>query len=265
MKSFNIGTILCAVIISLASANGVAEEQNKDRTGTPDGSSTCTQCHTGGGFNPQMEIIIEDETGTEVDAFIPGADYTLTVTLSSIPFPTVFGFQATALFDDLSNAGSFSDPGTGVQIEIVNNASIMNRHVVEHSNPGFVGNFEVQWTAPMDESDVTFYASGVTANGNNESSGDKATNIQRTLSPQMPDHVWENALENVRLGTYPDQWQLYGSSPTTIDRVRLIDLQGQIILDQRASAIPRQGLLPGMYIIHVQAGNTSKTFKVMHI
>ena len=264
MKSIHILIILTASIISLASANGVAEDQNRDRTGSPDGSSTCATCHAGGGFNPQMSIIVEDETGEEVLSYIPGETYTLKYSVSSIPFPTVYGFQTTVLFDDLSDAGTFTNPGANVQLEEVNTVQIPSRHIAEHANPGFIGNFQVQWIAPTEELPVTIYASSVTGNGNNESSGDGGTNTSLVLTPAQPDNIADLQLRSLSMMTDVQTWTLSNPENIPLDEILLIDTQGSVVAQQRNPQIDRDVLSRGLYFIAVRSNNSWRTFKVMH-
>jgi hypothetical protein len=266
MKSIHILIILIAAIISIASANGVAEEQNKDRTGSPDGSNTCTTCHSGGGFNPQLSIEVENILGDEVSSYVPGETYTVKFLVSSIPFPSAYGFQATALFSDLSNAGQFSEPGFGVQIEEVNTPAIPSRHIVEHSAPGFVGNFQVQWTAPMTEEPITFYAAAVTANGNNEPEGDRATNTSIVLPAADPDGLAESVLNQFRIITGQEHWIIEHPLGLQADEIRVFNSTGATIKNiENSHVIRRSELGHGLNFIQLRVLNKVITLKVLNI
>ena len=92
--------------------NGVAEEQNKDRTGAPGSVQPCTHCHSPiTGANTLSNIVVIDSEGNEVDEYIPGTDYFVSFIVTD-DNAAAFGFQATAVHGDGSNAGSFSNPGT---------------------------------------------------------------------------------------------------------------------------------------------------------
>jgi len=265
MKAIKTILILSAVIISLASENGVAEEQNKDRTGSPDGSNTCVQCHTGGNYNPQLTIAVENMAGQVVTSYVPGETYTMKFFVSSIPFPTVYGFQATALLNDLSDAGQFSSPGTGVQIEEVNTAQIPSRHIVEHSNPSFVGNYQVQWTAPMEPQNVTIYAAAVTANGNTEPEGDHGTNQSMVLSPAEPDGILDDLIAQFQLRTFSDRWRIEHSLGIKADEIQLFSASG---LDCSHSIegqeIRRYNLAKGIYFIRLKVNNEIRSIKILN-
>ncbi|NNK79962.1 MAG: hypothetical protein HKO93_00565 [Flavobacteriales bacterium] len=264
MKLTHTLIVLVSIIISIASATGVAEEQNRDRTGSPDGSTTCTACHTGGGYNPTLNIILENNLGEIVTSYIPGEDYTLKFNISSIPFPTVYGFQATALFNDLSDAGNFSNPGAGVQLEEVNTVEIPSRHIVEHSNPGFIGNYQVQWTAPMSEDDITIYASAVTANGNDEPEGDKATSSTLVISSLDPIGIVDLLKEDFKLITTSTEWRIVTPIDRVIERVSVLTTNGRLIAyHENKNILDHSGFSPGIYFIVAEAANQLKTFKVL--
>ncbi len=146
--------------------NGVAEEQNKDRTGAPGSVQPCTHCHSPiTGANTLSNIVVIDSEGNEVDEYIPGTDYFVSFIVTD-DNAAAFGFQATAVHGDGSNAGAFSNPGTNVQLEDVN-----GRHIVEQSDPLVSGVFTATWSAPATGAgDVAFYMAGMAVNlayGNN--------------------------------------------------------------------------------------------------
>jgi hypothetical protein len=189
-----LGVLLAVAVLPLLLAhhNGVAEEQDKDRTGAPGSDPPCsnTLCHDDGSFDPTFTIEVLDLNSEEaILEYVPGQTYGLRFTVAA-PGALRFGFQATALIDsDLSNAGTFQNPGIKVQLEGVD-----GRHIVEHSNGAFPGVFEAEWVAPDSASgDVTFYASAVAANGNQESSGDGYNGTSITLNEGGPVSIQKTA------------------------------------------------------------------------
>jgi hypothetical protein len=167
--------------------NGVAEEQNKDRTGAPGSVQPCTHCHTPvTGANTLSNIVVIDDTGVEVDEYIPGNDYLVSFIVTD-DNAAAYGFQATAVHGDGSNAGAFSDPGTNVQLEDVN-----GRHIVEQSDPLVNGVFTANWSAPeTGAGDVAFYMAGMAVNlayGNN---GDSHHATAHSLTEGIEDNVGE--------------------------------------------------------------------------
>ena len=65
-----------AVLSLMSHHNGVAEEQNKDRTGAPGSSQPCTHCHSpAGNVNTTSTINVYDADGVAVSEYIPGTNY----------------------------------------------------------------------------------------------------------------------------------------------------------------------------------------------
>ncbi|MBM71562.1 MAG: hypothetical protein CL847_02105 [Crocinitomicaceae bacterium] len=158
--------------------NGVAEEQNKDRTGAPGSVQSCTHCHSPViGVNTLSNIVIMDSEGNEVEEYMPGNDYFVSFIVTD-DNAEAFGFQATAVHSDGSNARSFSNLGTNVQLEDVD-----GRHIVEQSDPLVIGIFTATWSAPtIGAGDVAFYMAGLAVNLAHGNNGDShhATAISLT-------------------------------------------------------------------------------------
>ena len=137
-------------------------------SGAP-GNGTCgnTGCHTAGQFNAALSIELLDN-GTTVTKYEPGKSYTIKVIVSNgSGSPSAFGFQATSRDADNNTAGTFA-AGSGQHI-----IPVGGKEYLEHDVMGSTGTFESSWTAPAaGEGDVTFYSSGIAANGNGNSTGD---------------------------------------------------------------------------------------------
>ena len=133
MKNNLIISCFCITIISIAlmsSSNGVAAEQNQDRTGAPGSAESCILCHIAGStLNASNSISVFNINGEEITAYIPGDAYEVNFVVSEND-AAGFGFQASSILSDGSNAGEFSNPGDAVQLEAVE-----GRHIVEHSTP----------------------------------------------------------------------------------------------------------------------------------
>lgn len=242
-----IASLILTAIIGIASSEGVAEDQNRDRTGTPDGSNTCVQCHNSGSFNTQMNITVTNSMGMEVDSYVPGELYTLSfnVATPNPPFADEYGFQSTVLTDsDLSNAGEFLNPGPSVQLEFVNTLSIDNRHIAEHSNPAPVGQFTVDWLAPSEDiGDVTIYASGIAANGNGASSGDQGANLSLTLSPGTVSSIESFNMDELVYVIRDGQLQISGTD-LVWDRLEVFDMSGRMLVQEQQIPSPVMLELP---------------------
>lgn len=174
--------------------DGVAEHQNRDRTGAPGSSAVCgVSCHDDQSFLPTLAIeLIDLNSNQAVSQYLAGQTYEIRYTISSASSPSVYGFQSTALLDDNLNAGIFQNPGMDVQLEDVD-----GRHIIEHSSDSPSNVFTAEWVAPAsDAGDVTFYASSVACNNNGANSSDgyagatlqvteTITNIEERALPGM--------------------------------------------------------------------------------
>lgn len=168
-------TALAASTILLCSrSGGLAEIANQDRTGSPLSSGLCSSCHNSGPWTTTSVLsVIDPSSGLSVTSYVPGATYTVEMAVSATggtSSPSGWGFQATAMLDDNSDAGTFSAPASNTQID-----DVSGRHMIEHNALSGTNTFSVSWTAPAAGSGTaTFYGVGMAANGNGGSSGDDA-------------------------------------------------------------------------------------------
>jgi hypothetical protein len=193
MKNNLIIALFCATIFSIglmSSSSGVAEVQNQDRTGAPGSAQACTLCHESGStLNASNTISVFNTNGDEVTAYIPGETYEVNFIVSGNG-AAGFGFQATSILSDGSNAGEFSNPGNAVQLEAVG-----ARHIVEQSTPSTTGIFTATWTAPdVGSGDVGFFMAGIAANLQDGNNGDSHDETALSLSEGSSDAIEEYAI-----------------------------------------------------------------------
>lgn len=204
-----VAVFLCVVVI-LASvptprnAFATVPTPPAQRTGAP-GESNCTSCHGGGSGNEIFQLTTLPALITE---YIPGQTYNFGLGLID-PGMVRFGFEVTALRDsDNSPAGTF-DTFIDSRVTTVSGGG---RTYVCHTTNGVTSPSDppdpqdgtwwsatpssdpavwaFQWTAPAaGTGDVTFYASGVSANGNNDDSGDFGYFGSMTLTEGVPSAV----------------------------------------------------------------------------
>jgi len=268
MKHLYVFALILLAIVCMASADGVAEDQNRDRTGSPDGSNTCGQCHTGGGFSPTITISLENSLSETVSSVTPGETYEMNVSIENFfPFPDVYGFQATALMEDLSNAGFFSNPASNVQLENVDNDFVSDRHVVEHNSPSFIGNFSVDWTAPLEGDSVYFYAAGVTANGNGEPEGDNGGNTAIVLPILTPDGLTEDRLDSFEISQAAEELWIAHPTIDHMDQLRIYSMDGSELFRSNNLGLPFAFPLheydQRLLLISIQENENVHTLKVL--
>ncbi|MFK7799140.1 MAG: choice-of-anchor V domain-containing protein, partial [Aureispira sp.] len=154
-----------------SSRTGAAATFSLDRTGSPIAAGlNCGACHNGAFNNAALAIVVRNTGGQIVTDYVPNDTYTVEFNTTN-QFGFVHGVQGVALTPTNAQAGAFSSPIAGTKISPLN-----GRQYVEHSTPAFAAGgftFSATWTAPgVGTGSVTFYGSGVIANGNSGTSGD---------------------------------------------------------------------------------------------
>ncbi len=163
-------SLVIGAFILMSNSSGVAHQQNKDRTGAPGSDNTCQQCHTGGNYNPQVDVYLALPLGGGASQYVPGETHTLVVEVSSNGSPAGYGVHGTVVFADGSNAGELVDQDANDCIWL---DEVDGRHIFEQNDLCASGMFEVAWVAPPAGSgSVSVYVAAIAANGNSTSSGD---------------------------------------------------------------------------------------------
>ena len=145
------------------------------RTGAPGDAGTCVTCHSGTGGTGALVMSLYDFNPT----YVGGQTDTLVIGIGA-PGASRWGFELTALKDsDNSMAGSFA-PTSDNPVQTASEASGGKFYMGHRSNGaiapldlndgtewGFpTGGWLVEWTPPPQGSgNVTFYAAGIAANG----------------------------------------------------------------------------------------------------
>jgi hypothetical protein len=201
------------------------------------GGLTCNTsgCHTGtlnsGGGSV---TVITDVPAT---GYVPGQPYSVQVQVTAGGSNgSKYGFSASAVKSGTStftNGFAASDATTlaksGGQF-IVHNSSVAG------SGPNSSYTFSFQWTAPASGTgDVTFFAAGNSANGNNSDSGDQIYTGSLTVSEAPGAGLTESIVNAFNLFPNPAEEMLNISVPDHLigSSVRVIDVQGKTVLNQQ--------------------------------
>ena len=116
MKRTQIALLSAAAVMAFAlmsSSSGVAEIQNRNRTGEPGTDATCNQGHGGGSFGATTAInVLDPNSGAAVSEYLPGEQYVLEIAIGGTS--PRFGMQATAVDAAGGNAGSFGNPSNNI-------------------------------------------------------------------------------------------------------------------------------------------------------
>ena len=181
---FILAATVVAAVALLANSNGVAHQQNRDRTGAPGSDNTCQQCHSGGNFSPDVNAFLTVEGDVALEStYIPGATHTLVVNVNSSGSPAGYGVHGTVVFDGGANAGTLVDQDANDCIWL---DEVDGRHIFEQNDLCSPGTFEVEWVAPESGSGpITVWVASIAANGNGTSSGDVFAGGSFTFTEQV--------------------------------------------------------------------------------
>lgn len=255
-----VATVVLYPFVALSRTGG----SPASRTGAPItnsfNESTCgtsDECHDDADVNSGSgQVIIEAPSG-----YTPGASYEFKVRVEQEGIST-FGFQvAVKAFDESANL--HNHVGTLELVDAVTTRMVTNNYVT-HTEDGIHQNeWTVRWTAPStDVGDVTIYASGNAANGDEKRTGDHIYTTSHTFDvitardelPQiLPFHLHR---------AYPNPFTTQATIHYDLDEatsvvVTLFDAQGRAvrIMDQGMQArgsyqinLSGNGLAAGLYL-----------------
>ena len=193
-----------------------------------------------------------DET-TDFAIYLPGQTMRFLFTVGASGNPSGFGFQATVLLDDNSNAGTFTNPSANAQLE-----NVGGRHIVEHNDLSASNVFTVDWIAPAAGSgDVTVYYSMLAANGNGGTSGDSYSGGSITFAEGTVSAVCRPESHALSEGGQIQGQFLTWNTPAST-QLHAFNLQGQWTsvwrLEPGINRIPLSDLPKGFVILSTDTG-----------
>lgn len=278
MKNQNLITVTLLLVVSLfilqSHSDGRAN-RDRDNTGAPGGqmsgngnSITCSSCHNGGDFDLDLNLELLDEDGNIVTEYIPNETYTARLFISTISgvAPEAYGFQMVSLIDnDNSDVNGWVDDSQSSNAQLIF-ANSTGRVYAEHNGASPSNELTVQWTAPDNDSgNITFYAVGVGANGNNNNSGDIPLQpIQITYSENMSTSTFSKEL--IEISIYPNPTAQYVNvvSENRMDRIEIIDVLGRPIMQSFPQSnhhlIDLESVSSGLYFVNVYESELSNPF-----
>lgn len=185
MKNKNLiytSALFLVLIFGLANSGQHPVSSNSGYTGAP-GDSNCSHCHSGTNNSIEGSINI---TGLP-DTIVTNNIYKLTVIITSTNNNAKkAGFQLVALTGTNTNAGSLSNNAQGTEIRTVFGGKTYLGHAPSANIAANTNvTYTVDWTAPATPGlnpVIKFYAMGLLANDNNETSGDRVV----ATSKQIP-------------------------------------------------------------------------------
>ncbi len=264
-KVYKIVALLVLYVVLQSRSGGPGSVGNLQVTGAPGSTGsagTCanTGCHSGGSFNPALNIQLLDGADPVVK-YEPGKTYTLRVaTTAGSGSPARYGFQAVALNAANNQAGDWGSPGAGKQV-----TTLSGRKYIEHNAPSSSGTFEMPWIAPATGAGaVTFYSAGIAANNNGTTTGDSVAKNSLTVEEEAVSGTGNLQEEFASMVVAPnpvnDFINLQIISRNAGDhKLRIFDVNGALLkvtpVSLRVGAnqenIPVSDLNPGLYIIQL--------------
>lgn len=266
--------VVTAILMWLANGAGPGNVQGIDRTGSPLSPGACDACHSGGDFSPTITAELLD-TGTPVTHYQPNKNYTLRVKVTTASgSPLRYGFQAVALTGTSNTAaGTFGTAPTGFR-----KTTIVGRTYVEHSSPRTNNTMDFPWTSPATlGEEIRFFAAGLAANNNSNSSGDAGVDLPTALviSPLVSSSE-ELAVEKFGLkmlgNPIGEQLRIRMQAPQTGEyRFTLMALNGSMLWSREMHLVQgehqlnfdAESLPEGVYVLQVLNGSSTAGVKLV--
>jgi hypothetical protein len=234
---------------------GVLSEDGKaGKTGAP-GEGTCVQCHQGTPLNTGGGFVFVESSNMIFGQHALGETYDMSVTVGQTG-TGLFGFSVVALDANGNSVGTFT-AGTDNHTEnfTVNGSS--RQYVTHNTNGGSSSDehtFNFTWTAPSEDfGTVTFYATGLAANGNGMNSGDKVYSATME-SPVLPSTGVMGIKQELSIGWDPLQEAVVVNNNNKPYTMEVFDVQGKTVLKKAKgveSIVPLRHLTSGYYIVRV--------------
>lgn len=180
MSAFTGMALIFGALALMSHHNGVAEQQNKDRTGAPGSQQPCTACHSNGSYTvePSIAVYAFEGAAEPIFDYLPNTEYYVEFVVNASGTPGGYAFQATAVDAVGDNAGTFIACTSNAQLEDVG-----GRHIVEQNDLSASNTFGLWWGAPDDFiGEITFYASMLACNGNGANTGDSYAGTSLTIN-----------------------------------------------------------------------------------
>jgi hypothetical protein len=219
-------------------------------TGSP-GENTCVSCHDSFSLNSGSSVALDNlENG-----FYADSTYTLNITIEQAD-ATLFGFGLEALNSKNENAGILKI--TQSQKTQLMNATVGGKsrtNVVHKKNSGVANNsitFSVDWTAPSNESLVTFYVVANAANNDGGSGDDYIYSLSKSLT-KIEAPVAISYAEAEKMVVYPNpaiNWVTFQTPNDSYDYdFYIYQVNGQLLAKEFSNNFSISNYKPGIYTV----------------
>lgn len=278
--------LLLVAVAALTVTSGFEIQDNTGqagRTGSPSEQTCNITCHTGFALNDGTGSITLSSPDMPTWEYMPGDTYRIEVTVARVG-NSLFGFDVECLTGATppQNAGTFIITNT-TETQIKNFVvSPVTRKNVVHKLNGGIGTdsktWSFDWICPTTNvGNVTFYATGNAANGNNTSSGDHIYKTSQVVTPAIGAGISDNNAQN-GFNVYPNPAHdnlsvSFTAEPNEDVMINLISLEGKVVstlYNGTSNGLPAQlqlalptDLQQGMYLVQLAHGNVSVTHRIV--
>jgi hypothetical protein len=202
IRKLSLAILLVGSLVFFTSSQ-MSNNGKAGRTNSP-GETTCVNgCHNSYSLNSGPGSIIIQSPGMTGFVYTPGQTYNMSVTVAQNGV-NLFGVGIEALTTTNANAGTLTiTDAASTSIKTTTVSGVSRRNIVHTLNGGASASskvFNFSWTAPVaGTGNVTFYFSGVAANGNNSESLDYVYNSSQLFTeytcatPSQPGTINGNA------------------------------------------------------------------------
>lgn len=278
MKKIFTLSLFCLALFTMLTSGLLDDNGKAGYTNSPGENNCTTNCHNTFALNSGSGSV-SVSSDIPGNAYTPGQLYNISLTVAH-PGRSLFGLGFEALNSANTNAGTLT-AGTGSQIKTAGNG----RKNITHQLNGGTGTtdahtFNFTWTAPAaGTGDVTFYYSGVAANGANGNKQDYVYNSSQVITEFVaPSGLSTVAGDAAALLVYPNpvndafaiRYQLQQAGPV---HCGIYSLRGQLLQSlvhdyrnagqhQEAAALS-QPLPSGIYLLQLTSSTQSQTTRIV--
>jgi hypothetical protein len=259
--------ISVVALSTLLFVQGVLSENGKaGKTGAP-GEGTCVQCHAGTALNAGGGYVFVESSNMIFGQHVLGQTYDMSVTVGQTG-NGLFGFSVVALDSNGHSVGTFT-AGSDNHTENFTIQGSSRQYVTHNLNGGLSQDehtFNFTWTAPSEDfGTITFYATGLAANGNGMNAGDKVYSATME-SPVMPVAGMSSEEQELSFQWDPMTKALVFSQASIVGmELTVFDLQGRIVVKPHEiydHVVGLRHLSSGCYLIQLRKGNKNRTEKI---
>jgi uncharacterized protein (TIGR03437 family) len=243
--------ILFCAVFALCALDGARTRANANRppsrnTGGP-GESNCTSCHDGTAVNSGTGTVALNGLPAN---YMPNQAIPLTVVMTQAG-RSKFGFQVTAIDDTGKQAGTIVATDSARTTLTTGTVAGNTRQYIGQTASGTAsGTYAFTWNAPaMAVGRVTFYVTGMAANGDGDTPGDSTYTINRATMPGSA----VAALANTSAASYVANGSLTNQSIAAAWGTGLT--QNSV----RATALPLPTVLDGAEVKVKDSANTERS------